>query len=101
MLLETLVICALTLNSPFYDCSQEWTIFMWDTMAESKKHCVKWGTTSCADYNLEANPPIYGIINIAMNDLDWVDDCEHTLLLHEINHILYQDDKYCDAPETS
>ncbi len=84
MLIEAMVICALTIVPPFYDCSENWQIYIFDD--------VPWdlcrGHDACANWNPKS-------IYISLNQTDWVGQCGHKTLIHELNHLRYLNENYC------
>ena len=87
MLLETMVICSLTLIVPFYDCSEEWTIYIYDNDAD--EYCGKDGVLGCATWGREKN------IYLSLDYIFMRDYCGYNVLEHEINHLKYHDYYYC------
>ncbi len=86
MLIETLIICTLTTVSPYYDCSENWTIYLYDNIPW--EHCAEYGTRSCAKWHPKR-------IYISINQPEWYDKCGNTTLWHELNHLKYLDGIYC------
>jgi len=89
MILEILVICALTDVEPFYDCNEKWTIYLheYDAINACMKHDFR--SKACAVWE----PPAIHI-NAYTPDT-WKDKCGDVLLIHELNHLKYRDGNYC------
>ena len=86
MILEIILMCALTDVEPFYDCDEEWKIYLHDN--DASQVCIKYRTPACSEWE----PPI---IHINLNQPLWYDVCGQTLLMHELNHLKYRDGDYC------
>jgi hypothetical protein len=87
MLIETLVICSLIINAPYYDCDETWQIYIFDI--DSSKYCKEYKSYACAKWFPKR-------VYIGLNhDNSWVDTCGHKLLLHELNHLKYLNGNYC------
>jgi hypothetical protein len=84
VLIETILICAITIIPPYYDCSEDWMIFIFDEVPLDE--CS--GYLSCAKWYPKR-------IYIGMNQTDWVGQCGHKTLMHELNHLIYLDESYC------
>jgi len=91
MLIESFLICALTMVSPFYDCDQKWDIEIYDDYDLGKiKVCPNGigGTTiACAVY---MDDPIWDIISnpkIKLGSSNYIDEWGMNSLQHEIKHI--------------
>ena len=85
MLLESMVICSLTIIAPYYDCSETWTLYLYDSYPKSS--CD--GLLSCAkNYPPSIYYPVY-------QPQVWMDFCGKTILQHELNHLKYNDNNYC------
>ncbi len=84
MLIETIVICSLITVSPFYDCSENWFIYIFDDipldLCAGHETCAKWYPKR---------------IYISLYQSDWVGQCGHEALMHELNHLIYLDESYC------
>ena len=97
MLIETLIICAITNTAPFYDCPPEydgvqdfsgelWTvkIYSWDAW----KHCKEFESNACVKWKEST-------IHISINQPLWKDSCGWNTLWHELNHLKTKDPFYC------
>lgn len=85
MLMETMVICSLTLFAPYYDCDEKWTLYLYDSYA--KDPCD--GLIACAKYN---PPSIYYPV---YQPQVWIDYCGYSILEHELNHLKFKNSNYC------
>lgn len=72
-----MVICAITLNSPYYDCDDEWTI---------KKHDQDWIKTPNGTW-VTGYAYLNGTIHLGNFHKD---RCGDSLVWHELNHVKYQ-----------
>jgi len=86
ILIETLIICALTTVPPYYDCSENWTIYLYDKIPRGQ--CADNHPKSCVMWSPER-------INISINQPESYDKCGYTSLWHELNHLKYLDESYC------
>ena len=86
MIMEIILMCALTDVKPFYDCDEAWTINLYDN--DAWKYCTEFNSNACAYWE----PPI---IHISLNQKLWYDICGNTTLWHELNHLKYRDGNYC------
>jgi len=86
MLIETLVICALTTSYPYYDCTENWTIYVYDNIPWEQ--CKEYDTRSCAKWFPKR-------IYISINQPEWYGKCGFPTLWHELNHLKYLDGNYC------
>jgi len=86
LLIETLIICGLTTIAPYYDCSENWTIYIHDTDAYTQ--CMEFKTKSCTKW---PPPKIY----ISLNQPNWTDACGWNTLWHELNHLKTKNVNYC------
>ena len=86
LLIETLIICGLTTITPYYDCSENWTIYIHD--ADAYAQCTEFKTESCAKW---PPPRIY----ISLNQPYWTDVCGWNTLWHELNHLKTKNNNYC------
>jgi hypothetical protein len=91
MLLETMMICSLTIAAPYYDCSESWTLYLYD----------EYPTDFCSGFNAcsKYNPP--SIYYPVYQPQVWIDFCGLSLLEHELNHLKFKDNNYChvDSPQ--
>lgn len=94
MLIETLIICALTTVPPYYDCSENWTIYIYDSTTHSFEDCSKLGYefNACTIWDTSINK--YEV-RIALDQPEWYDACGNITLWHELNHLKYLDGSYC------
>jgi len=91
MLLETMMICSLTIAAPYYDCSETWTLYLYDSYPETS--CD--GLLACSKYYPPSiHYPVY-------QPQVWRDFCGFSILEHELNHLKFKDDNYCheDSPQ--
>ena len=102
MLLESLIICSLILNAPYYDCSEKWTINIYDN--DAYKHCYRVDGVACALWGTWAENGFREIpISLQTKNYGqwWTmaeypkDKCGFGLLQHELNHLLYLDGNFC------
>ena len=90
-LIGEMVICSLTLAAPYYDCSEMWTIYMYDfyPYQECENLTGQSKVISCAD--LQTNSIHYVVYQPQV----WIDYCDNTILVHELNHLKFNDANYC------
>ncbi len=89
MLIESMIICSLTLVAPFYDCDQPWIIQIYDEhyitqLCNAKDDNV----IGCAHY---ASNPAYDsfyIPTIKLGSSQYIDEWGQTNVEHEIRHIM-------------
>jgi len=109
MLIETLLICSLISQAPYYDCDNEWTIYIYDKTVDGA--CGPTGY-ACATYTPNTYdgeihiPKDYnkllvgvsedGIETYCTNCTDW---CGYNILWHELQHLVVREPKWCDVPE--
>jgi len=86
ILIETLIICALTTVPPYYDCSENWTIYLYDEIPRGQ--CADYSTKSCAILSTKR-------IYMSINQPESYDECGYTTLWHALNHLKYLDESYC------
>ena len=96
MLIETLLFCSIITASPFYDCSNMWTLKIYDgdvgiycypnKLTLGVVGCALWtiGTTNY-DGEILINQDVHGIR----------DRCGNTVLQHEIAHLVTRDRENC------
>lgn len=91
MLLETMVICSLTVAAPFYDCSEMWTMHLYGQypFQECKNLTGEDDLVSCADLTTKT------IHYIVYQPQVWIDYCGNSILEHELNHLKFKDMEYC------
>lgn len=78
LVIDILVMCALTSVSPYYDCDNTWEIWL----LESEYAC---GTSyGCIDYN--QNFVGHHVIKLSYKHLDYILPDGDTLLQHELKH---------------
>jgi len=106
-LLETLIICSLIANAPFYDCENKWTIFIYDEKGvghncrDDAMACAKYTSHKYdgeihipADYNkVLLSVSKEGYKQYCINCTDW---CGHNVLWHEIQHLIVRQDRWND-----
>jgi len=82
-----MIICSLTVAAPYYDCSEQWEINVYPNQY--------YGLITCPILN---SGNLYGCANFNQNRIDllWLgvdykDECNRTVLLHELLHMKYKD----------
>jgi len=83
-LIESMVICSLMIVPPFYDCSENWYIYIFDDI--SWDFCG--GHGACAKWFPKR-------VYISLDQSHWVGQCGHKTLMHELNHLIYLNVTYC------
>ncbi len=78
--IETQVICALTTSPPFYDCSESWTIYIYDDTPRDQCNKKGWRVVACVFCN-----PMRIHISIDYNKEGWHDACDWPILTHFLN----------------
>ena len=104
MILETLIICSLISNAPYYDCNVEWTIFIYD--GDAKDYCS--GNLACAIRSISPNlydgeihiDAKYNKILIGKSGIyrvyaEVTDRCGNNVLWHELQHLVTRDRNNC------
>ena len=104
MILESLIICSLIANAPYYDCSTEWTVFIHDNNA--KDSCG--GDLACArksinpnlydgDIHIDAkyNKILIGYLGPSPVYAQVTDRCGNNVLWHELQHLVTRDANNC------
>ena len=98
MLLEVLLICSLTQSAPFYDCSEQWEIRIYDSPPNIQcgNLSQKWTILACQNYEkriikkINFSPgenPYYHVNTIHIFPIaDEKDECGNSILSHEILH---------------
>lgn len=93
MLVEVMMICALTSTAPYYDCDvPKWTIVMYDDINLSnvpvpekcKRDAVLLG---CASYNSLEQFDIFSSPLIIISKNNYIDEWGMNTLEHEIKHV--------------
>jgi hypothetical protein len=94
MLLETMMICALTMTAPYYDCDRPmWEVNLYDDRYLGEGICPNWEEgvkiAGCAIYLLVPDYDfiVHPVINISMPSRHYVDEWGMGVLEHEIRHI--------------
>lgn len=86
-MLEVLIFCSLISVSPYYDCSEQWAIQIYDSRVDYP--CANIQTMSCVTF------PSFIYWNINAHN-QWEDACGYGLFTHELNHLRNPDDwEYC------
>ncbi len=84
---QTMMICSLTLVTPYYNCSEQWEINVYPNKYSGMIPCPVSNTDNlygCTNY-------LHKKIDMLKIGLDRKDDCNRTILLHELLHMKYQD----------
>ena len=83
----TMMICSLTVVAPYYDCSEQWEINVYPNQY--------FGLIPCPVSN---SGQLMGCANFLHNRIELIqfgayfkDECNRTILLHEILHMKYKD----------
>lgn len=91
MLVEIMVICALTHIIPFYDCDQKWTIELYDTVHLDdecdNKNIKKYHVLGCSYYTTYPALDITYQPLIKVGTSTHIDEWGQNTLQHEIRHI--------------
>lgn len=84
---QSMMICSLTLSVPYYDCSEKWEINVYPNKYSGMIPCPVSDTDN-----------IYGCTNFLHKKIDMLkigldrkDDCNRTILMHELLHMKYKD----------
>ena len=90
-MLEVLIFCSLISVAPYYDCSEQWAIQIYDSRADYP--CANIQTMSCVTF------PNFIYWNISAHN-QWEDACGYSLLTHELNHLKNPEDwEFCHWQE--
>ena len=84
---QTMMICSLTIITPYYDCSEQWEINVYPNKYSGMIPCPVSDTDNlygCTNY-------LHKKIDMLKIGLDRKDDCNRTILLHELLHMKYND----------
>jgi hypothetical protein len=84
---QTMMICSLTLVTPYYNCSEQWEINIYPNKYSGMIPCPVSNTDNlygCTNY-------LHKKIDMLKIGLDRKDDCNRTILMHELLHMKYKD----------
>lgn len=82
-----MIICSLSIAAPYYDCSEQWEINVYPNQYLGQIKCPipnNGGLYGCANFDQKR-------IDLLQIGIDFKDECNRTVLLHELLHMKYKD----------
>jgi len=82
-----MIICSLTAAAPYYDCSEQWEISVYSNQYLGLIPCPTSNSGNllgCANF-------VHNKIDLIQSGVNSKDECNRTILLHELLHMKYKD----------